>query len=301
MDEHPEESDLAVVTVSYGSGDVLGRWFETLTHASNRHPLVIVADNRPDAQVAELARRFGASHLELPHNPGYGGAVNAAVANLPASIRWILISNPDVKFEVGAIDALWASADAEPTIGSVGPAIFNDDGTIYPSGRLVPSLRIGTGHALFSGIWTNNPWSRAYRSMSADPRTPRDVGWLSGSCLLVRRSAFDEIGGFDEGYFMYFEDVDLGYRLGKHGYLNRYEPAARIVHHGAHSTSGDTSVRMIRAHHDSARHFVATKYRGPLLAPVRLVLGMGLTARAALHTRRVKRADAAARRAGADG
>lgn len=281
--------DLVVVTVSYGSGAVLGPWFESLARASATRPTVIVADNRPDDDVAELARAHGARHLALPENPGYGGAVNAAVADLPPTIRWILVSNPDVAFEPGSIDALRRAGDADPSIGSVGPAILNDDGSLYPSARPVPSLRVGTGHALFSGIWANNPWSRAYRSVSADPGSPRDVGWLSGSCLLVRRSAFEAIGGFDPGYFMYFEDVDLGYRLGTHGYRNRYEPSARIVHHGAHSTSGGESERMIRAHHESARRFVATKYRGALLAPVRLALAIGLRARAALHIRRARR------------
>ena len=284
------EPEVAVVTVSYGSAAELRNWFSSLEKSTRRALVVIVADNRPEEAVASLARDHHARYVPLAHNPGYGGAVNAAVTGLPDSIRWILVSNPDVDFEDGAIEALQSAAEQDLRIGSVGPAVLNDDGSIYPSARMVPSLRIGTGHALFSGIWANNPWSRAYRAVSADPGSARDVGWLSGSCVLVRRSAFEEIGGFDEGYFMYFEDVDLGYRLGKSGYRNRYEPAARIVHHGAHSTSGDSSVRMIRAHHASARRFVSTKYPGPLLAPVRLVLAVGLRARAALHTRRARRA-----------
>src|SRR5690606_10093760 len=106
----------------------------------------------------------------------------------------------------------------------LGPRVLNEDGTTYPSARAVPSLRTGVGHALFTNLWTANPWSRRYRDDLAPADEARDAGWLSGSCVLVRRRAFDELGGFDEGYFMYFEDVDLGYRLGKAGYRNVYEP-----------------------------------------------------------------------------
>ncbi len=79
-------------------------------------------------------------------------------------------------------------------------------------------------------------------------------------------AAFDELGGFDDGYFMYFEDVDLGYRLSKAGYRNVYEPSEVVNHSGAHSTSVE-SERMIEAHHESARRFLQRKYPGPLLWP----------------------------------
>jgi N-acetylglucosaminyl-diphospho-decaprenol L-rhamnosyltransferase len=111
---------------------------------------------------------------------------------------------------------------------------------------------------------------------------------LSGACVLVRKSAFDEIGGFDTGFFMYFEDVDLGYRLGKSGHRNVYEPAAVVTHTGAHSTNSDSG-RMITAHHESARRFLNKKYSGPLLWPVRVVLRIGLQLRSALVRRHFNR------------
>ena len=114
----------------------------------------------------------------------------------------------------------------------------------------------------------------------------RDAGWLSGSCLLVRRSAFERIDGFDEGYFMYFEDVDLGYRFGLAGFRNVYQPDAEVTHVGGHSTRGE-SAAMVEAHHRSARRFVAAKYRGPLLAPVRWVLDAGIAVRSWLLRRRL--------------
>src|SRR5690606_30033219 len=103
----------------------------------------------------------------------------------------------------GAIDALVAGGAADDRIGAIGPLIRNDDGSTYPSARTVPSLRTGIGHALFGNLWTANPWSRRYLDEGAPAGQRRETGWLSGSCVLVRRSAFDELGGFDEGYFMY--------------------------------------------------------------------------------------------------
>jgi len=104
--------------------------------------------------------------------------------------------------------------------------------------------------------------------------------------VLVRRVAFDRLGGFDDGYFMYFEDVDLGRRLSELKYRNVFVPAAEVMHSGAHSTTSD-SAAMIAAHHESARRFLAKKYAGPLLWPVRTALSIGLQLRARGLRRRI--------------
>ena len=279
---------VAVVTVSYGSGDVLPGFLASIPAASTAPVDIVVADNKPDAEdgVASLATDAQAQYLSLETNRGYGAGMNAAIASLPAEIVWVLISNPDVVVEAGAIDVLLATGEEDPAIAAVGPAIMTG-GQIYPSARAIPSLRTGVGHALFANIWIGNPWTRAYKRDVDTVAVRRDAGWLSGACLLVRRSVFDELGGFDQGYFMYFEDVDLGYRLGKAGYRNVYEPAAVVLHSGAHSTSSASeSARMIAVHHASARRFLNKKYSGWLLWPVRATLAVGLSVRSAVLRRR---------------
>ncbi|WP_191412334.1 glycosyltransferase family 2 protein [Salinibacterium sp. ZJ70] len=282
---------LGVVTVSYGSDDVLPGLLASIPAAAGgADAVVVVVDNLPSEGDSEgIARRFGATYVPLPENPGYGGAMNAGVAMLPASVEWVLIVNPDVALDAGSIAALVAYGAAHPDAGSVGPLVRNPDGTAYPSARAVPSLRTGVGHALIGPVWAGNPWTRAYRKDSTETPALRDAGWLSGACVLVRRRVFDEIGGFDEGYFMYFEDVDLGARIGRAGYRNVYEPAAAVTHEGGHST-GRASERMIIAHHDSARRFLSKKYPGPLLWPIRASLSLGLRMRGALAIRRARRA-----------
>jgi N-acetylglucosaminyl-diphospho-decaprenol L-rhamnosyltransferase len=279
----------AIVTVSYGSFDVLTGFLDSVDAASSRPTMVVVADNVPegDARVAELSQRAGATYLPLGRNLGYGGAINAAVETLPPSVEWILVSNPDVSLGAGSLDALIATGDSDARIGSVGPVVLTAEGEVYPSARSVPSLRTGVGHALFVNLWVDNPWTRAYRNDTETTVERRDAGWLSGSCVLVRRSAFTELDGFDTGFFMYFEDVDLGYRLGKLGYRNVYEPAARVVHTGAHSTTSDSG-RMINAHHDSARRFLNKKYAAWWLWPIRITLTIGLRVRSALVRRSLR-------------
>ena len=285
-----DDPRVAIVTVSYGSGAVLDGFLSSIPMASTSPVLTVVADNAAESDgVADLAARHGAQYLALPQNLGYGGAVNAAARDLPDGVDWILVCNPDLVLGAGAVDALVATGDADPAVASVGPLIRDAAGAVYPSARKVPSLRTGVGHALFANLWLENPWTRAYRNDTDLPPRRRDAGWLSGACVLVRRSTFDRLGGFDPGYFMYFEDVDLGYRIGAAGLVNRYEPAAEVTHTGAHSTTTESeSARMIEVHHRSARRFIDRKYRGWWLWPVRVVLAVGLTVRSALIRRRIR-------------
>ena len=215
--------------------------------------------------------------LHLPQNLGYGGAINEAVRTLPPTVEWILVVNPDVVFRDGAISSMLAAGVDHPAAGAVGPGVVDADNQVYPSARNLPSLRTGVGHAAFTRIWPGNPWTRAYFSDRGSTES-RTAGWLSGSCILVRRAAFEAVDGFDEGFFMYFEDVDLGYRLGRAGWQSLYWPAAVVEHSGAHSTSSD-SARMILVHHESAYRYLAKKYRGWYLAPLRWALRIGLAAR----------------------
>jgi N-acetylglucosaminyl-diphospho-decaprenol L-rhamnosyltransferase len=287
MTEHAPAT-LAVVSVSYGSERELEAMLGSLADAASVPLLVVIADNLPDVgRAAEVASNAGAEYLPMPSNLGYGGAINTAVRALPAGVDWVVITNPDIVFHSGAIDRMLETAASGSDIGAVGPLVRNEDGSVYPSARVVPGIRVGSGHALFANVWPTNPWTRRYHA-AASPDTPRDAGWLSGSCLVVRREAFDAVGGFDDGYFMYFEDVDLGYRLTRAGWRNRFAPSAEVTHTGGHSTAGE-SAAMIRAHHRSAERFIRKKYSGPLLWPIRAVLLTGLRLRSALAERRSRR------------
>jgi N-acetylglucosaminyl-diphospho-decaprenol L-rhamnosyltransferase len=273
--------DLAIVTVGYRSEAVLPTLLSSVPAATSRPCSLVIADNDPNDRSRAIALDSGALYLPMERNAGYGAAVNAAVRVLGADVQWILISNPDVQLLPNSVDTLIEHLEREPRAGAVGPRVLNADGSTYPSARAVPSLRTGIGHALFANIWKANPWTRTYRTDVQDSESPRDAGWLSGSCVLVSRTAFEAVGGFDEGYFMYFEDVDLGVRLAEAGYRNVYVPTAHVVHSGAHSTSGEAP-RMIAAHHESARRFIGRRYPGAVLAPIRWTIYAALDLRSRL-------------------
>jgi len=275
---------VGVVTVSYGSGRVLGDFLRSIPAATSHRIVTVVVDNKgQDRQVAQLSRDANATHLPLEHNVGYGQAMNLGVACMPAEVTWILLSNPDVILERSSIDSLITTGESDSAIGAVGPAILTDN-DIYPSARAVPQLFSGIGHALFGSFWRRNPWTLAYYGDFGKP-IRRDAGWLSGACVLVRRTAFEQLEGFDPGYFMYFEDVDLGFRMGKAGYRNLYDPTAIVRHSGAHSTSSE-SPKMIRAHHESAMRFITRRYPRWWNWPVRAALALGLSARSTIMVRR---------------
>lgn len=283
----------AVITVSYGSGEALEVFLETLRRFHGGDVPVVVVDNKPGEEgVADLARRFGAEYVPLPSNPGYGAGMNAGVAALAAGphatgIDAYFFCNPDLRFTESVIEMLAAGLDGAANIGSIGPRLLNDDGSVYPSARNIPSVGTGVGHALLGRVWKGNPWTRAYQS-AADYDRRRETGWLSGAAVMVARDAYDRIGGWDEAYFMHFEDIDLGFRLGRAGFANVYEPAVAIEHAGAHSTRKH-AVMVERAMTDSAVRFMGKRYAGPVNAPIRWALALGLRARGALKVAGAKR------------
>jgi N-acetylglucosaminyl-diphospho-decaprenol L-rhamnosyltransferase len=195
----------------------------------------------------------------------------------------VVVANPDIEWGDGTLDTLLAAASRWPRGGAFGPLIRNPDATTYPSARLLPSLGKGIGHAVLGRVWPRNPWTTAYKQ-SDTLVEERRTGWLSGSCLLLRRTAFDSVDGFDPRYFMYFEDVDLGDRLGRAGWLNVYVPAAEVVHIQGHSTAR-ASAAMLAAHHDSAYRYIADRHAGWRWAPLRAAIRAGLALRLKLETR----------------
>ncbi len=270
---------VAVVTVTYSSGEYLHSFLRTLGAATTRPVQVVIADNGSTDGAPEeaAAQRPEVTLVHTGGNLGYGGGMNRGIAEIAPEVEFVVIANPDVEWTPGSLDELLDAARRWPRAGALGPLITEPDGTVYPSARRVPDLVSGSGHAILGTIWPGNPWTVAYRNENDDV-TERPVGWLSGSCLLVRRAAFDSIGGFDSRYFMFMEDVDLGDRLAKAGWLNVFVPSARVMHAKSHSVSKHPE-RMLTAHHDSAYRFQADRHPGARWAPVRWALRGGLAVR----------------------
>jgi N-acetylglucosaminyl-diphospho-decaprenol L-rhamnosyltransferase len=285
--------ELTVVTVTYSPGPHLGRFLSTLSHATERPVSVIMADNgSTDGSPEEALERFPNTRLlRTGGNLGYGTAVNRAVAEMRKDSRenldLFIVANPDVQWGPNSIDAMLEAAERWPRAASFGPLIRDPDGSVYPSARHLPSVIRGGMHAVVGPVWRSNPWTAAYRQDRLEP-SERPVGWLSGSCLLLRGAAFDAVGGFDERYFMYMEDVDLGDRLGRAGWQNVYVPSAEVLHDKGHSTGRDPA-RNLAAHHESTYTFLADRYDKWWQRPLLLTMRGALDARSRMVVRRSRR------------
>jgi len=266
---------LRVVVVTYSPGETLPSFLTSLASATTRPYDVVLADNGSTDGAPEAAASSGGPGVRLLRtggNLGYGRAANAGAAGYDG--EWLVVANPDVVWQPRALDELLAAAERWPAAGCLGPAIRTPDGRLYPSARAFPSLGRGIGHALCGWWWPGNPWTRSYRAEVGRP-VEGPTGWLSGSCMLLRRTAFDAVGGFDPAYFMYAEDMDLCRRLTDAGWTSVYVPSAVVTHAGGHSTSRQAA-RMVAEHHRSLYRYLSRQYAGPRYALLRPLLAVGL-------------------------
>lgn len=276
--------EVAAVVVAYESGSALARCVEALLR---QHPaeLVVVDNGSRDGSVDELRRGFPEVAIVDPGaNLGYGAAANRGAAATTAPN--VLVCNSDLEVSPGAVAALTEALEQRPGCGAVGPLIRDASGRRYPSARRFPSHVDAAGHALLGLFVPDNRFTRAYHQAElAGSAETRPVDWLSGACLLLRRTAFEEVGGFDESYFMYAEDVDLCWRLARTGWAVTYAPRAEATHLQGVSTEAHP-YRMILEHHRSLLRFATRSSAGwrKLLLPL-VAVGLGVRALLAVLAR----------------
>jgi N-acetylglucosaminyl-diphospho-decaprenol L-rhamnosyltransferase len=279
--EHSAEATgTAAVVVNYESGHALTRCVDDLA-SEGTDELVVVDNGSLDGSLDELRRRWPTVEVLVPgRNLGYGAAANRGVA--ATTLPSVLVCNPDLEFRPGAIEAMAGVLADDPNCALVGPLIRNREGERYPSARQFPSLTDAAGHAALGMFRPGNRFTRSYQKADLDTANgrPVTVDWVSGACFLVRRSAFEDVGGFDEAYFMYAEDVDLCWRLGRAGWRVAYAPAAEVTHSQGVSTDRHP-YRMIVEHHRSLLRFAARSSEGWRRALLPLV-ALGLAARGCL-------------------
>lgn len=259
----------SAVVVNYESGDALTECVESLladTSGGGAPDVVVVDNGSRDGSIVTLRERCPAARVVVPGaNLGYAGGANHGIAATSTPV--VAVCNPDLHVRAGTAAAMLARFE-DPAVGAAGPRIRNPDGSTYPSARSVPTPVDAVGHGMLGLLWPTNPFTRRYRQLDADPSAPRDVDWLSGAAIWLRRRALDAVDGWDDGYFMYMEDVDLCWRLGRAGWRIVYEPGGEVVHAQGLSTKA-VPYRMIVEHHRSLLRFASKRWRGPK----RLLLG----------------------------
>ncbi len=211
------------------------------------------------------ARDVSVSFIALGINVGFGTAANRGVATGHA--RYVFIVNPDTVLAPTCLELLAKVLANDDALAAVGPLVRNSDGTMYPSARSFPSLVDAAGHAFLGTIRPTNRFTRRYLG---DPERPE---WISGTAFLTRRTDYERVGGFDESYFMYVEDVDLCWRWAQAGRRVGWVREAELTHLIG-SSSGSAPLRMVVEHHRSLWRF-ARRTSSPLVLPV-VLLGLVL-------------------------
>ena len=269
---------LSAVIVNYNARDHLLECIRSLRDDGVEDIVLVDNASRDGSLQAVAAADGGVVCLPTGGNLGFGAAANRGLA--AARGQYLAVLNPDVVVEPGTTKALADALDRDRGLGAVGPRVDNPDGSLYPSARAFPTLGDAVGHAFLGFVAPDNRFSRRYRLLDWDHGSARDVDWVSGTFVLLRREALAETGRFDEGYFMYVEDVDLCWRLWQAGWRVGYEPAGRVIH-TVGASSELAPYRMIVAHHRSLLRFSSRTARGfrRLVLPV---VAAGLAVRTVL-------------------
>jgi len=275
--------DVSVILVTHNNARGLAACLraleDALTHARMAFPLrthVIIVDNASDDATPSLAaaRMPDAHILRHRQNVGFAAGVNAGV-RMAAGHLWLL--NPDTVVEEESLALLLHTLLAAPSIGAVGPALLRPDGSIAPeSARAFPTLWHEAMDKL--GLALRHPghplWGRYYLGHE---RTPRPVPVLSGAALLVRREAWDALGGLDEAFWLYGEDTDFCTRLWARGWRCVYQPRARVMHEGGGSWGAGAALPLgIMALRSMAHYMEKHRGRGTAHAYRALMAGLAL-------------------------
>jgi GT2 family glycosyltransferase len=279
---------VSAVVVNYNAGPELGRALRSLADelAGDAWEAIVVDNASPDGSAAQVAAF--APHARVIANTENGGFARAVNPGLTAArAPLVLVMNPDCRLVAGAIAALEAAVAGDPACALAGPRILDPDGSEQGSARGDPDMLTGLfGRTAALRRWF--PFLPAARRNVLDGDAPpegRLVDWVSGACMLARREALAAVGGFDEGYFLYWEDADLCRRLRAAGHAIRYVPAAIAVHRVGVS-SRTAAAASIRAFHASAYRYYATHVAPDVFDPRRLVARLLLATRCWWRLRR---------------
>ena len=273
---------VAVVIVTYRSAQDLGPCLASLIGDPCIGSVVVVDSGSPDTGalrpvVGAHASSLPVSLVELGTNVGFGAACNRGAALTGEPV--LVFLNPDTELGVGCVSALTAvlsgdgyQASGGPRFGVAGPTVRSPDGSVYPSARSFPSLLRSAAHGFLGVLAPGNRFSQGYLHPPSGP------DWVSGTAMAVRRDAFEQVGGFDEGYFMYVEDVDLCWRLAREGWSVTLVNDATVVHRIGGS-SRHRPFSMIVAHHRSLWRFAVRSSSGAARLALPAV-ALGLLSRA---------------------
>jgi GT2 family glycosyltransferase len=264
--------DLAIVIVTWNSAAFIERCLRSVESArGGLRVRVYVVDNGSVDGTGEIVRsRFpGVRYHENSVNLGFAAANNVALRE--ARARYLMLLNPDTIAGSGSFASLARWMDSRPSCWAAGPAMLNEDGTPQRTGVRFPR----TWNILSEALWLDRLFPRSklfgsHRALFGDPSVAAQVDYVQGACLMVRSDELEKAGPLDEGFFMYFEETDLCFRLKRAGGEVWYVPEASVVHLGGGEFGHYDEERIVH-YHSSLLRFYSKHYgrrRALLLRPV---------------------------------
>jgi hypothetical protein len=248
--------DLSIVIVAWNVRDLLQACLKSIMgSAASLSQEIIVVDNASADGTPDMLRSSFRNVLliEPGRNTGFSGGNNLGLA--ASQGRYILLLNPDTIVLDSAVADLAHYLDTHPSVGVVGPQLLNDNGSVQSSRRRFPTFWT----AIFESTWLQQVAPKRilnrYYMLDCPDDENCEVDWLQGSALMVRREVFEQVGGFDEGYFMYSEELDWQRRIKTAGWDIVYNPAARIIHYGGKSSTQVEALKHIYFQTSKIRYF----------------------------------------------
>lgn len=245
--------NIAVLIVSWNVRDLLARCLASVQQEGaawrdGRVETWVVDNASADGSADVVRQQFPGVHLiETGRNAGFGGGCNAGLAQLPADIDAVFLLNPDAVVAPGTLQALADTLSAHPAVGVVGPLLLEADGTVQSSRRRFPRLLTAfVESTIVQAYLPRTPELARFYVWDRPDTQEQAVDWMMGAALLLRMTAVRQVGGFDEDFFMYFEETDWCRRAADAGWAARFQPAGRVTHLGGRSSAQNLAGRHIQ-------------------------------------------------------
>jgi N-acetylglucosaminyl-diphospho-decaprenol L-rhamnosyltransferase len=260
--------DLSIIIVNWNVADLLDACLRSIIEGpvqvaagDTAHPdqdnlaveVLVVDSASTDHSLQVLARYPQVKVLAQSENVGFTRGNNLALRE--ATGRYVMLLNPDTEVIGDALAVLVRYLDRHPGVGIVGPHTLNTDGTTQSTRRRFPSLLIAMFESTWLQRWAPSKVLRHYYMSDCPDNEIFDVGWVQGSALVARRKVYEEIGGLDEGYVMYSEEMDWCKRANDAGWRSVYVGTAQITHHGGRSSDQIVARRHIYFQQSKVRYF----------------------------------------------
>ena len=223
---------------------------------------IIIVDNHSSAKVPKNALKTPASLLiKNETNVGYGAALNQGAKI--AKGKYLLLSNPDIVFQKNAISLMVDKLEKDSITGIIGPQFLNSNKKIQKVGSDIPLLFESVfSFSILNKLFQNNKYSRKYFIADFDRKKEKEIPAIAGACMLIRKDIFNKVKGFDERFFMYFEEADICYKILKAGFKVLYYPSAKVIHLVGRSSDDKKWIEKTFEH---SRYEFLKKYHGALL------------------------------------